>query len=147
MYKTYTTEAFVRTEAVVYLLDHPLQGHASTFTTYGLFGVHPTVFIRSNKIFGYLIKYVEHDLIVAKMWGDLKIVSREIQKFCITHIRFGYTDGHAYNTLVKRENEVNKLIVIYCEDFTRLSILDKDRVVSKLTIFHFAVHIWNSIVV
>ncbi|VVA94633.1 unnamed protein product [Arabis nemorensis] len=91
-------------EAAVYLLDHPQHGHRSgSSSCLELSGTPPTVFIRTTKdMFGCLIRFVEFDATVLHT-EILRTTPKEIPKVCISRIRFGYTDGHNGNTLVKED--------------------------------------------
>ncbi|CAA7055560.1 unnamed protein product [Microthlaspi erraticum] len=118
LFKTYTHEKYTKLEPAVYLLDHPPQGHRSVFAScLGLSGVPPTIFFRSKEESGCLVKYVGHDSVAGEVNDGLQTLPEEIQKLCVTHIRFGCTDAHDGNTLVKRDEKgIDRLIPVDHEE-------------------------------
>lgn len=116
--KTYTHEKYTKLEPAVYLLDHPLQGHRSDFSRcLGLSRVPATIYFRTKEDSGCLVKYVTHDSVAGEVKDGLKTEPEEIQKLCITHIRFGSTDAHDANTLVRRDEKgIDRLIPVDHEE-------------------------------
>ncbi|CAN8314604.1 unnamed protein product [Cochlearia groenlandica] len=107
LFKTYgDNDINGKIEAAVYILD---QHHS------GLFGVPPTVFIRTADSVGCLITFVQSDGNISNLTPSNFSSSNyeELQKLCILDIRFGNKDRNPNNILTRKDEDgIHRLIPI-----------------------------------
>ncbi|XP_010478100.1 PREDICTED: phosphatidylinositol 4-kinase gamma 4-like [Camelina sativa] len=105
-------EDSARNEAIVYLLDHPENGHRSlSEDIYGFSGVLPTLFVRrlkigTNTVTGALVEFVEPTVEIVEVDDAPVVPMDEIQKVAIADLRFGNTDRSLDNLLLAGNNSI-----------------------------------------